>query len=102
MRLRGDAPINRGALVKPPEELGAAKGLTPFSRQSTSGLIERFHLQKSIGLLPKTDFARVAPEPAVRYNAMTIDRLTGQESGLGSAGDRGHDLAKRPAPAPFG
>ncbi len=61
VRLRRHADVHRGALVEPPEELGAAERQAAGSRPLPRGDVQRFALDQPVGLLPEARLAGVAP-----------------------------------------
>ncbi len=101
-RLGCNTDIDVGALVEPPEQLGAAKHSASLPGSPSGGAVERFGLEEAVGLLPEAHFHRVAEQPAVADNAVPFGVRAGENGRLGGASDGGQDFLQRPHPARWG
>src|SRR5262249_15606418 len=99
MRLGRDVHVHGGALVEPPEELGAAEGTSALDGAPRRRDVHRLGLNEPVRLLPETHLAGIAKKPAVADDAVLGRGFAREEGGLGGARDGGQNLPQRLLPA---
>lgn len=98
----GEAEVDVGALVEPPEELGDRERAAAMGGAAVGGCVEGFGLKQGIGLLPEANLPGLAEKPAVADDAVDRGGDAGEQGRLGGAGNGGNDVVQGPDPAAVG